>query len=481
MSKYPYQRPPRKDQLVVMRRIYARERQLVWGDIGSGKTKPTLDFIGVLLANGLVKRALICAPLRALFGTWLQQIELDLPNLNYSLMTKKSEPDWSAQCILTNYDYFIARRKKKRSKRTGKIIPDRYVRDKSRINALIEWNPEIVAIDESHRIKNAQSQSAKACHKLGKICKYAIALTGTPEGNDKILDLWSQFQFIYPGLLPPTFTDFKEEYCIMVNRPHNKDGDTHKEIIKFKNVKQLVQKIKPYMIRMRTPDNMLYQDIPYRVDLGVKAQKLYKQMAKDFLAEIDNEVVTASIALTKMMKLCQIAGGFIKDEDGIAHFVHNDKLEAMDEIIDELKESGVDRIVIFARFRWELEQIRKRLTSWPVYEISGRIKDPNQTKLAVELFNSDGGIMVCQSAAGSESLNLQSANYMIFYSIDYSYIHHVQARGRILRYGQKKTCYFYQLRARGTMDNAMYRALGEHHDANAEFKQLIEEVRSQVA
>ncbi len=463
-----YSRQPRPDQLRAMKRIYKTERQLIWGGLGTGKTKVALDFIQVMLKAGKITRALIVAPLTALVGTWEEQMEIDAPGLAYSFMVKGIKTNWDCPVVLSNYDYFISRRVKKRD-RFGQVIPDKYERDKTRINMLLDWKPDVVILDESHKIRNRNSQSAKVAHKLGRVCKYAICLTGTPKGNKRVLDLWSQFKFLKSDLLEERFEDFKFEHTVYKGYEQKK----------FRNLDVLAGKIKPFMTRMKLTGLPETTDIPYRVDMDLHAKKLYKQMEKDFIAEIDKEtVVTAPIVLAKLMKLSQLSGGFIRGNDGVYTAVHRNKLEALQEICDELLENDTERVVIFCRFRWEIDEIAKLLApNWVTYKIDGRAK-PHERQLAVRLFNGEaGGAMICQIGTGSASLNLQTANYMIFYSTDYSFINYTQGRGRIHRLGQTKPCFYYQLRCKGTLDAKIYRLLNEHKDAENEFMRLVDEIR----
>jgi SNF2 family DNA or RNA helicase len=339
---------------------------------------------------------------------------------------------------------------------------------------LINWEPDIVVIDEGHRIKNPHSQRAKLCHRLGLVCEYAIDLTGTPKGNKRILDLWSQFQFLVPGLLDSTFGDYKNRYGI-------RSGFGGFKIIKFRNVKGLSKILAPYIMRIKSEGLPEQVDIPYRVDLTPKAKAIYSQMAIQMLAELEEEkVVTAPIALAKMIKLRQIAGGFIRTNEGEDIEVHRCKLDALQEICEDLKESGVERVVIFAAFHWEIKRIREVLANdWATYTLTGKSK-AMERKLAVSMYNSNGGALIAQCSTGAETLNLQAGNYCIDYSTDYSYTNYVQRRKRIHRIGQTKTCFYYQLRAKGTLDASLYRAFGEHQEASDQFVKLLKEVREQI-
>lgn len=489
---YRYTRPPMSHQLVAMKRIFRRKRQLVWFDPGEGKTKVALDFIGTMLDHKKIQRALVVAPPTAIFGVWLEQIELDCPWIHYSILSPDTDCDWSASVILTSYSYFIDRRKKKRSKRDGRVLTDKLghdkmFRDKEKLNRLIEWEPQVVVLDESHKIKNRQSRSAKSAHKLARVCEYMILLSGSPKGNKKVLDLWSQFEALEPGLLG-SYQEFESEYCI-------KGGAGGHEIIKFRGLNRLAPILAPYITRRKAEGLPPMNEIVYRIDLPPKARMMYLKMEKEFVIALDKQMnlledmtdeekfdraIHASNVLASYMKIRQIAGGFIHDTEKNEDIpVHNVKLEAVEEICEELKAADICRVVIFATFRWELEQIRKVLaTKWTTYTIHGGVPMA-QRKLALEMFKNDGGAMIIQNSIGSESLNLQSANYAIIYSKGFSIIEWQQMKKRIHRKGQDKPCFYYLLRAKGTIDVRIYRILREGVAAHEEFAQMIEEVRNE--
>src|SRR5579859_1353428 len=327
------------------------------------------------------------------------------------------------------------------------------------------WCPEIVVIDEGHKIKRHTARRSKAVHSLGSIAEYTIDLTGTPTGNKKVLDLWSQFEFIRPGLLGD-FQEFKDTYARW-------GGYQLRTFIGVKNMKKLERIIGPYTIRIKKTGMPEKRFIRYPVIMPEQARKIYKQMEEEFVAYVQGQNVVAAIAITKMMKLSQIASGFIKNEKKENLFVHDAKIKALREILDSLAESGVQRVVIFARFLWELGEVKKVLDEqgWNTYRVKGRVPPDVMKK-----YNEEGGAMICQTASGSGSNNFQAGNYVIFFSTDYSLINFKQAQDRIHRKGQTLPCFYYFLQSRGTIDNRIYSLLQENHDVAEEILSLMPEL-----
>lgn len=440
---------PRAYQLSAIKAVYRQKRFFLAFEMGSGKTLIALQFIGTMLYHSKIAHALVIAPLTVL-EVWEDEIEKNWPEhrrLTYALLRPDSKTDWRrAGLVITNYDY--ARRIKK---------------------DLAEWAPDVVVLDESHKAKNPHAKQSKMAHLLGNVCRYAICLTGTPIGN-KPLDLWSQFKFLMPGLLEDSFREFKDHYSIW-------GGAGGFELKKFKNLGELAKIIRPYTRSMKKKDFLQLPDknfIEVPVEMGEKARAMYKTMEEDFVAYVTKEtVVSAPIALAKLTKLSQISGGFIRDtEQEENHDVHRAKLEVLKGLTDDLLDQEVKRVVIFARFVWEIEEIKKMLAEdWVTFVIRDMATSAEK-KMAVSLFNESGGAMICQIAA-SVGANYQSANYMIFYSMDYSFINFAQAQDRIHRIGQSLPCFYYILMCKGTLDRRIYRVLKQKRNVADHMMDLV--------
>lgn len=460
---YPYKLKPRESQLKAMKDIYRTKRRLIWGVPGVGKTKIAIDFIGVLLNRKKIKRALIIVPEKAI-PVWEEQIQINAPWLPVQFFHSDSKNiSWDTDgVILTNYEFFSPR-SKTYIRRDGE--KDTYV-NKHRRDAALLWEPELVCIDEGHRIKNPYTRSAKTVHLLGNVCEYAIDLTGTPTGNKKRLDMWSHFRFLVPDLLDGRFTKHKRRYGIY-------GGFGGFKLLKERNTKHLDKKIKPWITVIKKKGIEQKTFIPFPVILPPDAKKLYDQMEKDFLIYLDSKEIVASIALTKLAKCQQIAGGFIYDDKKQSHHIHNAKLEAVDEITEELKESGIKSCLIFARYLSEIDAIVSRVAKdWVTYRITGK-ESAKERKLAESMFNEAGGIAVCQIATGSEALSFKNCDYEIFYSTDHSYIHFTQATYRIDRDEVTSPKFYYLLQAKGTVDSQIYRCHRENKSLADELRNFI--------
>lgn len=454
LMSYPYKLEPRPYQKDALKRIYNKKRFFLAWEMGTGKTKAALDFLGAMFYHRKIGRALVIAPLSVL-NVWEDEIKKNWSiDITYTTMRPRCADDWQKfQTVFVNYDY-------------ARVC----------VKELMRWAPDVVILDESHKIKNPHAKQAKMAHRLGAICRYAICLTGTPIGN-RPLDLWSQFKFLVPGLLQPDYKDFKDRYMIP-------GGFGGYEVKKYRNLKELASVISPHVKSLKKKDYLSLPEknfIEIPVEMGERARELYRSMEKDFVAAVNESTsIVAPIVLAKLTKLCQISGGFIRNtEDSQDHPIHRSKLEVLQGITDDLLEADVKRVVIYARFLWEIDEIKKLLApNWVTYEVSGRVKDEAQRKLAQTMFTASGGAMICQIASGSLGLNLQAANYMIFYSVDYSFINFSQAQDRIHRSGQTLPCFYYMLLAKGTLDRRIYSILKGKRNVADQIMTLVKESQS---
>ena len=318
----------------------------------------------------------------------------------------------------------------------------------------------MIVCDESSKIKNPQAKQAKALHNLGKQAKYKAILTGTPITNSP-LDFFSQYKFLDDSIFGLSFYRFRARYAII-------GGYGNHQIVGYKNMAELVEKAHSIAYRIKLEDAV---GLPDKIDeirsieLEKNARQIYESIDKDSYAELMQGEVTTRNVLTRLLRLSQCTGGFIRDDvGGIVQEVSRAKLDALADLLDECEEQG-KKAVVFARFIPEIEAIekmlRKRKTEYSV--IHGGIKDRAEQ---VERFQKDSNVKVFvgQLQTTGMGLTLTAANVAIFYSLDFSYANYEQSRARIHRIGQTKKCLYIHLVAKHTVDERIMEALKHKGD-----------------
>src|SRR5690606_25241730 len=299
---------------------------------------------------------------------------------------------------------------------------------------------DMIICDESQRIKTPGAKQSKALHRLGKLAKYRLILTGTPVTQSP-LDFFSQYKFLEPSIFGDSYYAFKARYAI--EQPIGNTGG--KKVIGYRNVAELVKKAHSVAIRVTKAEAL---DLPEQIDqvlyatLEPPAMKLYNQMTRESFAELSEEkVITATNVLAKLLRLSQMVGGFV-GEGGEVQQVSKAKMSLLEEVLDDLLTAGKN-VVIFARLLPEIRAILADLERRPIdYAwITGEVSQSERGQ-AVERFQTDDNcrVFVAQLQTAGLGITLTAADTAIFYSLDYSYANYEQCRARIHRIGQRNTC-----------------------------------------
>ena len=221
-----------------------------------------------------------------------------------------------------------------------------------------------------------------------------------------------------------------------------------------------------------------YTDIVRYVELEKNAAKTYKDLVKNSYAELKKGEITTTNVLTKMLRLSQLTGGFLR-ADGSSKSVpiSCSKLDALGDIIDAAQTEGT-KVVVMARFLPEIDAICKMLTDHNIGHavIYGEVKDRQGE---VDRFQDDPEVTVFvgQIQTAALGITLTAASLMVFYSLDYSMSNYEQARARIHRAGQKNACTYIHIVAKSTIDEKVMKAL---RDKSELAKALVEDFKRGV-
>jgi len=332
------------------------------------------------------------------------------------------------------------------------------------VEAIKVWQPDMILCDESSRIKSAGARQSKALHKLAKVAKYRMILTGTPVTQGP-LDFYSQYNFLSPGYFGTSYYSFRARYANMIEigGPSGK----FKKVVSYKNLDELTAKAHAIAFRITKAEAL---DLPEQIDivrsctLEPAAAKVYREMVRESVAELESEtVVTAANVLSRLLRLSQIAGGFLGDDDKKVHKVSTAKMDLLEDILEDLLDAG-KKVVIFVRFIPELAAIETLLNKKKVgfVRISGDVRQEDRGEL-VRIFQEDEEcrVFLAQIQTAGLGITLTAADTAIYYSLSYSFADYDQSRSRIHRIGQKNSCTYIHLVASGTVDEQILKALAE--------------------
>ena len=415
----------------------------ILAEMGTGKTLITIALAGALYNNNKINKMLIVAPL-SIVPVWEEEIK---KFANYSFNIAILEGTTAKKQQMLNNLF-------------GTALQVAIVNYESawRIeNELLTWKPDLIVCDESSKIKNPQAKQSKALHRLGKVSKHNVILTGTPVTNNP-LDFFSQYKFLDEDIFGGSYYSFRAKYAVM-------GGYGNYQVIGYKNLQELTEKAHSVAFRITKKEAL---DLPEQVDvtryveLEPTTRRIYNNLEKESYAELNNGEIVAPNVLTKLLRLSQVTGGYIKDEfTGMAEEVSSVKLCALEDIVDECVDAN-KKLVVFARFIPEIDAIARMLRKKKIEYamIRGDVKDRASE---VDKFQNDPNVKVFigQLQTTGMGLTLTAADTAVFYSLSYNFADYEQAKARIHRIGQKNNCTYIHLIAKNTIDEKVIDALSK--------------------
>lgn len=333
------------------------------------------------------------------------------------------------------------------------------------------WGPDLIVCDEGHKIKTHNISASKAMHRLSAKAGYRLLLTGTLITN-KAIDVFSPYKFLNPAIFGTSFYAFRSRYFDMVGYGN------HTPVLKKSMEAELSARLHSIAYRAAKADCLDLPettDIIRQVELEPAARKIYRSLVKENFAELASGEVTAPNVLTRLLRLSQLTGGFLgNDENAAVQQISSAKLSAMEDILESAVAEG-QKLVIIARFLPEIRAICKELDGRGLRYacITGEVQD-RAAQVAQFQNDPDVPVFVGQIATAGLGLTLTAASTMVFYSLDYSMSNYEQAKARIHRVGQRNPCTYIHLIAKGTVDEKVLTALRNKADLA---KALVDDCR----
>lgn len=290
-----------------------------------------------------------------------------------------------------------------------------------------QFENHYIIIDEAHKIKNSQSLQGQGAYRLCMLTKEGYSLlSGTP--MSKWADAVNYAKIT--GLVKHK-TEFYRRFVIEQKSFAHKGMD----IIGYRDTDRLIHWWNAIALRGRSEE---FVELPKKQVLDVRLKikrKSYVEMLKTRMRG-DEPLDSASKLTWALRKHVELApekmNWVVEKVEGLENaLIFANTIDAIEELSAKLKAAGIDHGVYY-----------------------GKKKDKFD----------DHDVMIVQYQSGGTGLNLQKFNTTIFLSPCYSFIDYTQAIGRTYRNGQEKRCTFYHLRAEGTIDNAIYKALEEKRD-----------------
>lgn len=426
-------------------------------DMGLGKTVITLTAIKDLkYYRWSINKALVIAPKKVAEDTW-----------------QTEAAKWDHLSGLRVIGVLGSATQRMRALQTP---ADVYVINRENTQWLVEhfgldWPFDVVVLDESSSFKNHQAKRFKALKVVRPKIRRIIELTGTPNPHG-LIDLWAQVYLLDGGKrLGRTISVYRDIYFV----PDKRNRTTIFSYAPKDGAEQAIHTaISDICISMKAADyldlpDLVYEDIP--VVLDGAAQRAYNQMEREAILQVDEETITANTAATLSGKLLQLCNGAVYDENHNAVHVHDCKIEALMETVEQL--NGQHAVICYY-FNHDLDRLQAALSRTG---LRVRVYRDARDKDDWNAGNID--LLLIHPASCGYGLNLQDGgHHIIWFSLTWNLEEYQQANKRLHRQGQEYPVIVHHLIVKGGRDEDVIRSLADKDDVQ---ESLLESLKVRIS
>ncbi len=309
-----------------------------------------------------------------------------------------------------------------------------------RRSELLQLEHFTLMLDESSQIQNDTAKRTKFILKMKP--DNVILLSGTPTSG-KYENLWSQMHLLGWEISKELYN---RQYVNWVKV--EQDGFIHFVIDKeepYKNVDRLKKKMRDHgSVFMKTEECF---DLPEQIFIPITVPKTkeYNTFRKKGLVTIEGTELVGDSTLTKRLYSRMLCGHYNKD-----------KLQAFKDLASSTK----DRLIVFYNFNAELDALQRIAAELerPISQVNGHVKDLTAYE------NEEDSITLVQYQAGAMGLNLQKANKVVFFTLTDKSELFEQAKKRVHRIGQNKTCFYYLMMCKDSVEEVILETLNQRKD-----------------
>ncbi len=348
------------------------------------------------------------------------------------------------------------------------------------VDAITRFKPDLVVVDESHKIKSASGNASRLLGRIGDRVPRRVTLTGTVMPHSP-MDVFGQWRFLNPYAFgytdadgtrrKATFGRFKAEYAIT-------GGYMGHEITGFRNLDDMQKIMAENAIVARKADALdlpATTDVVVPVELSPAEKKAYAEMRDSLAAQLSGSGLgasaTATNRLTQMLRLRQLTSGHLPDDNGMTRVLGRSKVNTIKSIVCDTL-AGEKRVVVFCLFSREIDMLTTALAepNTEIQVITGATPSDERMRMR-KRFGSDDPqrmVMIAQIKTMSLAVNeLVTASHAVYGSLSQQRDDLVQSRDRLNRIGQTKPVTFWYAVAPGTVDQVILDAHNQRGDLEA--------------
>lgn len=452
-------------QVRAVNHMLMQPQSMLWLGTGLGKSVVTLSAASHLIKHGAVRSTLILGPLRVVQSVWRQEAMKwsHTRHLKFSLIHGTPEQRLRAlftpaDVYLLNYEgipwliemmyhYFVAK---------GTLLPF-----------------DMLVADEVPKLKNPETKRMEALIPYLRYFNYRTGLTGTPASNG-LEDLFGQYLVIDSGA---RFGRIRDDYLARFFRRGGFNG--YKWTATAEGEAYIHRVVADITLQMNTRD---YIDLPeliindIYVDLKPKHRRQYEELEALFFTELDNGVqLEIDHPNAKVNKCWQFSNGtvYTNTETKEWHKVHDEKLEALQEIVDEAQG---EPILVAYKYRPDAYRIQEKFP-WAV-NLSGlsgtkfnqALSDWKEGKLRMLLGHP------ASMAHGVDGLQ-DRGHILVWFGLNPSLELTIQFNDRLSRQGQGHPVMCHRILTKDTLDDATKMSLIEKDGVQRDLTDAVQEYR----
>lgn len=410
-------------------------RCFILGDIGTGKTWCIASLCDWLMQpnrplGDKVKRPLILVPKSTSLDVWSREIFANFNHHHYIAPQNTGK----ARKIREHTDGFL-------------ILNHDAIRTPAVLDAIIEWGPDMLIVDEATAYKTWNSGRTKQVRQIVKQCnpERIIYATGTPMPQSP-MDMYGQAKMICPEAIPSTKKAFQE--ATMYKAYDTAYGGKWKP--KSDCADTINRWIAPHSIRVDIEDTDI--DLPdakfgdVRLPQTPDQKKYMAALKKEAYAVLDcGGALQAANEAIVMSKILQLAGGSAIGTDG--GYVEVDASPKYEKLAQVIRACD-GPIIVFASFKSHVDTIVRfcKEQGHRTEFVDGRVTSAQKrSKIFRRFQNGDIDVLVANPAAMAHGITLTRSNMIVWWSLPFRGEVYLQANGRIRRISQERVQYYIHL------------------------------------
>lgn len=439
---------PRPYQTAAINRMAESPYQLLALRMGAGKSVVALTAVQRMLRAGEITKVLVVAPLRVAELVWAQEAAkwLHLTGLRVQRVLGGVK----ARCAALAQDADVYVINRENFTWLAKLVED----------SGQQWPFDCVIVDENRGFKDRASQAWKALKKVRPYIRRIYILTGTPAPNS-LLELWPQISIMDRGQrLGTGITKYRDRWFL----PDKRNGMVvYTWRLKPGAADEIYDAVRDVMFTVEGG-----VELPERID-NVVPVSFDMARYRDLEANLVSGNVTAVNAAVLAGKLQQLAQGAVYDDSGNVEHVHDAKLDALEEIVDQ-----GEPVLCFITYRHDWARIKARFPQARQFDGEASLRDWQAGKVSLLVMHPASG------GHGVDGLQL-GGSVAVWFGLPFSLDLYEQANARLHRSGQRSNVVVHHLVAAGTVDERVMAVLANKGDMQQALLDAVKEARERAA